>query len=341
MNEEHWMVKLQQVFYPLLAVIGIPSNIVTFLIIWRRNCMLSKSSTYYLMAISLADTLVLILIVIIELVLKSHIPEPFWSWDPWCSIRDVFSYGAYNASVWLIVTFTIERFIAINSIRLKVKVCTSRSAMIVISSVFAISHIFSIPYYWSNQSVTVTVDGSLKEVHRCIYSRDMTSLFVLGLVWIQTALSYIIPYIIIFTLNGLTLRQIVLSNKVYSHTSNITHNSIGQCKRFRSQKRKSIVLLITISMSFASLSATRLVTQIILRKRYYNIDRNDYSKAINVAADIGTMLDLTNSAINMYLYACTQTKFRQELIKCVKSIICSCKYRNPHKKARPSIIFQL
>lgn len=86
--------------------------------------MLSKSSSLYLMAISVADNFVLIFIVVLELSLKHHQWEPFWSYEPWCNLRDIFTYGAYNASTWLVVLFTVERFIAIHTRTLKTKVCT-------------------------------------------------------------------------------------------------------------------------------------------------------------------------------------------------------------------------
>uniref|UniRef100_H3BY01 G-protein coupled receptors family 1 profile domain-containing protein n=1 Tax=Tetraodon nigroviridis TaxID=99883 RepID=H3BY01_TETNG len=280
------------VFYPALAAVGLPSNIVTFLIILRRNCMLSKSSSLYLMAISVADNLVLIFIVVIELSLKYHQWEPFWSYEPWCNLRDIFTYGAYNASTWLVVVFTAERFIAIHTRTLKTKVCTQRHAAWTVTSVFVFSHLCAIPYYWSNASVRQNNQTV------CIHT----------LVWLQTLQSYIVPFLIILTLNGLTLRLISLSNRVHT-TSHVT------------SERKSIVLLVTISMSFVLLSVTRAITQILLRTTHmYKMDRNDYSVGLNVVADIGTMLCLSNAAANMYLYVCTQGKFRREFFACVRRV---------------------
>ncbi|KAG7228209.1 hypothetical protein INR49_013372, partial [Caranx melampygus] len=196
-QRKHWMVTLQEVFYPALAVVGIPSNTIAFLIIWRRSCMLSRSSTFYLMAMAVADNFVLIFIVILELSVKYHQQEPFWSYDPWCSLRDIFNYGAYNAS----------------------------------------------------------------------------------------------------TVNKVT-------------------------PLLRSRKRKSVVLLVTVSMTFLLLSVTRAITQIILRTTHmYSFDRDDYSLRINVAADTGTMLSLSNAAANMYLYVCTQSKFRQEFLACLRQLL--------------------
>uniref|UniRef100_A0A8C4YD75 G-protein coupled receptors family 1 profile domain-containing protein n=1 Tax=Gopherus evgoodei TaxID=1825980 RepID=A0A8C4YD75_9SAUR len=265
------------------AGMSLSANIMTFVIFWRRDCLISTSSRYHLMAMSLADTVVLILIVLIEMILKCYSTEPFWYRDPWCTLRDVFNYGAVNASVWLVVSFTIERFMTINTFKLKAKLCSPRHTLYTIALVHICSYIVAIPYYWSNRSERVNE-------------------------------------------TGLTLRQIILRlHRVNSGT------------QFRYQKKKSIRLLVTVSMMFAYLGATRFVTQIILRTCHYDIDRQDYSKAINIAVDLGTMLELINSAVNMYLYACTQTAFRRELVHCLKALLFPCKAQRMH----PSAIFQV
>ncbi|XP_029994672.1 probable G-protein coupled receptor 139 [Sphaeramia orbicularis] len=315
----HWMVTLQEVFYPALATVGIPSNTITFLIIWRRNCMLSRSSTFYLMAISVADNLVLIFIVILELSVKYHQQDPFWSYDPWCGLRDVFNYGAFNASTWLVVMFTVERFISIHTWKLKTKICTPRCAAQTIAGVFLISHVFAIPHYWSNASV------SENNQTRCVYKPEASFQFIYILVGFQTLLAYILPFLIILTLNGLTLRLISLTNRVHI-TAGLTSRVHKVKPLMRSRKRKSVVLLVTVSMTFVLLSITRAITQIILRtKDMYTMDRDDYTQTINTAADIGTMLSLSNAAANMYLYVCTQSKFRQEFVACIRQVSLCCK----------------
>uniref|UniRef100_A0A4W6ELH0 G-protein coupled receptors family 1 profile domain-containing protein n=1 Tax=Lates calcarifer TaxID=8187 RepID=A0A4W6ELH0_LATCA len=286
-QKKHWMVTLQEMTQLTLMLSS--ANIITFLIIWRRNCMLSKSSTLYLMAISVADSLVLIFIVVLELSVKYHQQEPFWSYEPWCSLRDIFNYGAYNASTWLVVVFTVERFVAIHTWKMKTKICTPRCAAWTITAIFVFSHLFAIPHFWSNTSVYVN------NKTRCIYNPEAPSQFIHTLVWFQTLQAYIFPFLIILTLNGLTLHL--------------------------TSRRKSVVLLVTVSMSFMLLSVTRAITQIILRTTpMYTCDRNDYNLQINIAADTGTMLSLSNAAANMYLYVCTQSKFRQEFLACVRQV---------------------
>ncbi|KAJ8367508.1 hypothetical protein AAFF_G00317110 [Aldrovandia affinis] len=322
-GQQHWMVTLQGIFYPTLAAVGIPSNILTFLVFWKRNCLLSRSSAFYLMAIAAADTAVLVLIVVLELTLKYHVEQPYWSREPWCSLRDIFNYGAYNASTWLVVGLTVERFAAIRASGVRAWLCSPRCAARAIGAIVLLGHLCAVPYYWSNRSVYSERDRRWA----CVYSEHAGRPYVHTLVWFQTALVFVVPFVIIFVLNGLTLRLIAHSNRVRAASvaavaTVSAKTGPGAWKALHllhPRRRKSVVLLVAVSMSFTLLSITRFVTQVVLRTTdFYTVDRDDYSLRVNIAADVGTMLSLSNAAINMLLHACTQPRFRREVAACVR-----------------------
>ncbi|XP_019907100.1 probable G-protein coupled receptor 139 [Esox lucius] len=217
---------------------------------------------------------------------------------------------------------------------MKAKFCTPRNALKAIAIVLFVAHLLSIPYYWFN----VSVYNQNQSIWVCVYDRSAPHGYVHTMVWAQTLVSFVLPFQIILTLNGLTLRKISLSNRVHIVAANaLSPEAYRVMPLVRSRKRKSIVLLVTVSMSFVLLSATRAITQIILRIVYFGLDRNDYSRQINVAADIGNMLRLTNASVNMYLYACTQARFRQEFMAFFRKVFSHCKIGKTVRSHDPGV----
>lgn len=301
------------------------ANIMSFLIFWRRKCMFSKSSTLYLMSIFIADTAILVFMVVLGLSIKYLTVEPFWSLEPWCSLRDIFTYGASNTSTWLVVAFTVERYLSITTFSLRKHFGIPYGTVWTICIIFVLGHLMALPYYWAYVSVYS------QDLQRwvCIHKPNATIQYTLTILSMQTVVSYILPFVIIAVLNGLTLRQISLINRVHV----ICNSGQKVTSLLRSRKRKSVMLLLTLSITFVLLNITRSITQIIQCTKGWALNRDDYSLSINVAADIGTMFSLSNAAVNMYLYACTQTKFRQEVIKCVKYSLWRC-YLNRNGPSR-------
>ncbi|XP_038644188.1 probable G-protein coupled receptor 139, partial [Scyliorhinus canicula] len=127
---------MQAGYYPLLAVVGVPVNLITIVILKRRNCGLSKCVTCYLVAMAVGD----LLVVILDLIFR-HIPIVFKGQFyflrsiPVCNIHAVLLYVGTDCSVWFTVTFTFDRFVAICRPKLKSKHCSEKRAAVVLGTV--------------------------------------------------------------------------------------------------------------------------------------------------------------------------------------------------------------
>ncbi|XP_059497824.1 probable G-protein coupled receptor 139 [Stegostoma tigrinum] len=112
---------IQGGYYPILAIVGVPVNVVTIFVLINKDCGLSACISRYLAAMAVADLLVVILDVILR-----HIPivyqEQFYFRKsiPICNIHAALLYTATDCSVWFTVTFTFDRFVAICSQKLKI-----------------------------------------------------------------------------------------------------------------------------------------------------------------------------------------------------------------------------
>ncbi|XP_048378117.1 probable G-protein coupled receptor 139 isoform X2 [Stegostoma tigrinum] len=52
---------LKEIYYPFLAVIGLPVNLIAIVILSRGNCGLSRCISLYMLAMATADLLVIII----------------------------------------------------------------------------------------------------------------------------------------------------------------------------------------------------------------------------------------------------------------------------------------
>jgi hypothetical protein len=140
---------IQRVAVPLIMVVGLFGNLITVIIMTRRR--MRSTTNMYLAALALVDMLYLVLTFLLGL---SHYPNMakreyylYWRLRPFLMM---FTDACSNTSVWLTVTFTIERFIAVKY-PMKGKVwCTEARARKLIVFVFAFGIIFAspVPFEW-------------------------------------------------------------------------------------------------------------------------------------------------------------------------------------------------
>lgn len=135
---------IQRVLVPSLAVVGSFGNIVTVIIMTRRR--MRSTTNMYLAALALVDMLYLMLTFLLGFSHYPNMDEPkyyaYWRLKPFMMML---TDACSNTSVWLTVTFTIERYIAVR-FPMKGKVwCTEERAKKLIMLVFAFGILFALP----------------------------------------------------------------------------------------------------------------------------------------------------------------------------------------------------
>ncbi|XP_067836333.1 probable G-protein coupled receptor 139 [Heptranchias perlo] len=303
---------VQRIYYPLLAAVGVPVNLVTIVILSRGRCGLSKCVTRYLVSMAAAD----LLVVITDLIFR-QIPILYWTqfqfiWNfKVCNIHAVLLYAATDCSVWFTVTFTFDRFVAICCQKLKTKYCTEKTAAVVLGTVsvlFCVKNTFwYFMYggeYWISNSPWF-----------CYISRDVSYSQVWAVIeFLHYILTPFVPFVLILLLNALTVRHILVSSRVRrrlrAHSSGESPSDPEMEKR-----RKSIILLFVISANFILLWAVFLLYSVW--KRLYVLDFIPVYLP-EFVQELGFMLQLLSCCTNTCIYAVTQTKFREELKNVVK-----------------------
>ncbi|XP_048456427.1 probable G-protein coupled receptor 139 [Rhincodon typus] len=305
--------QIEDIFYTFLAVVGVPINLVSILLLIRGKCGLSKCITIYLVANAGADLLVVFTDVMLFTVIPFHFPGTYLETTPAYSVLLVLLSTATDISVWFTVTFTIDRFVTICYQKLKIKYCTEETAVLIIITVSILLCLKNIPWYFAYEPEYVIDNvpwGGI--VSMDFYTTDAWVAFD----FLSIILTPFLPFILILMLNALTARHILVVSRVRRkllvHSKSKNHTDPEMESR-----RKSIILLFTISGSFILLWMTNVVY--FLYWRIANIyDYTGPHDPAYITEQSGYMLQLLSTCTNTCIYAVTQTKFRQQLKNAVK-----------------------
>ncbi|XP_067831296.1 probable G-protein coupled receptor 139 [Heptranchias perlo] len=296
------------IFYPVLGAVGIPVNLVAIVILSRGKCGLSKCITYYLVAMAVADLLVVLTSVVLSRIIGVYFPASFLSITPLCRLKTALIYATKDSSVWLTVAFTFDRYVAICCQKLKNKYCTERTAAVVIETVFALSCLRNIPWYFAFISL-YTIDNV---PWYCTFKSSFyTSSAWRAFSYLNHILTPFVPLILISLFNLLTVKHILVANRIRKALLG-KKNGEKENDSEMENRRKSIILLLTISGSFILLWMTFAVHYLYHRMtNTYNYSGSD--DPVYILQEAGYMLLLLSCCTNTCIYAVTQTKFREEL----------------------------
>ncbi|XP_067870089.1 probable G-protein coupled receptor 139 [Heterodontus francisci] len=303
------------IYYPVLAAIGVPANLAVIVILSRERCGLSRCITYYLMSMAVTDLLVMITVVILNRVVGIYFPLSFLFITPICSFRIALNYAIIDSSVWLTVAFTFDRFVAICCQKLKIKYCTEKTAARVIGIVSTLSClIYTFLYFIYEPLYIINNTPWFCSIKVIFYTSPAWTAYD----WIRHISTPCLPFILILLLNALTVRHILMASRARRRLRAHSHVET-QSDPEMEKRRKSIVLLFAISGSFILLYLLLVINFLYVRIAKLNyFSGSNFNKSNFVLDQCGYMLQLLSSCINPFIYAGTQSKFREELKNGVK-----------------------
>ncbi|XP_043563384.1 probable G-protein coupled receptor 139 [Chiloscyllium plagiosum] len=279
-------------------------NLMAILILSQRNCGLSRCITLYLIAMAMADFLVVISDVLLRWLIM-YFPVSFLDITYICSLITVFISAATVNSVWLTVAFTFDRFVAICCQKFKTRYCTEKTAAVIIGTVSVMSYLESVPWFFYFQSKYIF--NNLPWF--CITKPEYyTSTFWILYVAVHRLLSPLLPCIILLILNTLTVRHIVIASKARRRLQKDKDRERTRDLEM-DKRRKSIVLLFAVSGCFIILWTPYVAC--FLYQRIAVI--HDYSPLSPAAGTVSYMLQLFSTCTNTCIYTVTQRQFREQL----------------------------
>ncbi|XP_072406622.1 probable G-protein coupled receptor 139 [Chiloscyllium punctatum] len=258
-----------------------------------------------------ADLLVLIFEGILYQIKEAYFPNSFLNYTPICSLNLALLYVSIDCSVWLTVAFTFDRFIAICSQSLRTKYCTPRNAAVVLTVVCVLSVLENAPIYfiYEPREVVDNVPWSCY-VKSSFYVLTIWAAFF----WFEAILTPSAPFVLILLLNAMTIRHIVLSNRVRSELRGVKSHTDPEIVN----RRKSIILLLVISGTFITLWMVFFICFLYVHFTDAQFLEANYEDPFTIAEQSGYMLRCLSSCANTVIYAVSQRRFRDELKSLIK-----------------------
>ncbi|XP_078087619.1 putative G-protein coupled receptor 139 [Mustelus asterias] len=304
---------VKEIYYPVLAVFSFPANLLTIVILSRGNCGLSKCMSVYMMAMATADLLVIIINVMVYYIFSYHIPLSVLSYTPVCRTIIYMTMGTLDCSVWFTVSFTFDRCVVICCQKFKTKYCTKRAATTVVATVPILVLLKGIPVlfaYEPQQIINKLQWGCRSSV------AFLSSSPGIAYVWFHSAWVVWLPFTLIVIFNTFTVRRILVANRVRTGLRGQRSEDHSDSKM--ENRRKSIILLFTISISFMLLWLTNAITLVTTRLSNTIYYQGNHKNPAYIATETGAFLKLLSCFQNPCIYAATQSKFREELKNVVK-----------------------
>ncbi|XP_012224277.1 thyrotropin-releasing hormone receptor-like [Linepithema humile] len=308
------ILEIEQYYIPVFMCLSLLGNSLSVYVIFRSK-LRYFSSSIYLSALAISDTGVLVTIIISWLI--THVTkQENWATVFRICIENFFAF----LSVWLVVTFTVERYVAIKWPLLHRSFCTIARAKIVVIVLTGIAALFTIPWfefffsidihtlYKDDTKMTYKDDNTTSDS----YSEDKNNMRSDSMLRIMDmSIMFALPLIMIVIFNTLIVCNIYKQNHVQKDLSIASVTSSEQIQIASNETQIRITkMLILISSTFICLNTPVYICWFITD--YHITNRPIW---LDVAWNLSDLLWMTNYGINFVFYYLSGHNFRKALIR--------------------------
>ncbi|XP_069141744.1 probable G-protein coupled receptor 139 [Argopecten irradians] len=326
---------LRNVFLPIIVIVGLTGNTITMLVFVSTH-MKKSSATSFLATLAFVDNVFLVAL--------------FTTWfdgsisniirtESMCQILVYVTYVASFLSIWYVVGFTAERYIAICHPFRSVILCSRFREKIYVVFLAVIAGVLYNYALWT--TCVVKVHG----VYRCGHKLKYLNLLE-KVTWIDTIITMIIPFLLILLMNIKVVCKAAAFHRKRKHCLKPNDSFNGQHSRNKSRTLRSkpqmrvTRTLILVSTTFLVLNlpshVRRLYTLII-----YTTTQQDTEMYHYLLQEITQLLYYSTFSVNFFLYALYGKHFQSSLrlmFRSLKYKIC-CHRTKKHLNKIPSVRF--
>ncbi|XP_060601764.1 FMRFamide receptor-like [Ruditapes philippinarum] len=306
------MLQLMFIFWgviiPIIGVIGLVGNILTGIILFRRE--MRSTTVYFLRTLVITDTGIIIgAIMGVSVISITQLNQHEWLFNHVIyphifTPTNYFVMALQTLNVWATVAVSVERYIAICFPFKSINICNKRNAYIIIGVTTVFSTAYNIPRCFAtgytvcgnNCFMIITTEFGQSYFYTVIYSG-----------WLYTILIYVIPLLILGILNVLLILELMRMRQRRCLTNTKENTEFNM----------SIVLVIIVVV-FIICQTPGLVAQ------FHFLDTVFLMKWTCVS----NTLFVLNSSLNFLIYTAVGKKFRTLLLKMAKNCLCRNLYVN-------------
>lgn len=283
-------------------IMGTFGNVLSFIIMQRTPLRLTSAGSYFAV-LAIADTLYLYIGLVSYLI--DHFTDVVMQQvHPWsCKIVRFTLFTSGDASVWLLVAVTVDRFIAVVIPTKGKVVCIPRRARIVSAIVWLAAITKNLHIFWTRGYEQITKTMSTN----CGYpSKDYAYFEKYIRPWIALATLALIPGAVIFLLNVIIIWALRKQNQLHPKTK------YKYSSRHQSGDKKYLTQMTAmfLGISFEYLILIPPCYILLIVRPYFD---NGESPSIKFAQSIIFAIQYTHYAINFYMYCMTGKGFRKQV----------------------------
>lgn len=278
------------------------------------KCGLSRCITKYLVWMAAGDLMHLIVGALLFEMKETFFPHAFLNITPICRLNMAMIYIAIDGSVWLTVAFTFDRLVAICYQSLRAKYCTEKNATRVITVVCFLCLLQNIPVFFVFEAGEI-IDGVawFCRIRPNFYTSPIWNAYFMS----EIILTPVIPFALILVFNVLTIKHIIVANRVRSKLRG-NNNENGQADQEIENRRKSIILLLAISFSSILLWLVNFACFVSTFFSDNELMEAGDNGPFTIVEEIGYQLRFLSTCTNTFIYAASQSRFREELKNMMK-----------------------
>ena len=217
--------------------------------------------------------------------------------------RQVLHYSAGDVSIWLLVAFTFDRFVAVCFPLSKRRVCQWKRAVVAAATIVFLALVKNFHEFWT-RGPEYRKNGELRRI--CGSQKQYEFFLDYVRPWLAFALVMAAPFALILFFNCMIVHSLIKSQRLRNKTAPSVTGSKPPAST--SGFRHTTFMCLGISIAFLICIAPSIV--LLIGKPYWKYRTN---VAYNVAKAISNFLGFLNHCINFVLYCVTGQRFRQEL----------------------------